>query len=125
MPKTLRTNLGLAFLRICASALLMSHGFGKFMKLINGDFEFPDPLGIGATPTLFLVVIGEFICPILVILGYKTRWMAIPPAITMLVAAVVVHSADPFGVKEKALLFLVMFISIILLGPGKYSIDGK
>ena len=37
----------------------------------------------------------------------------------------IVHAADPFGTKEKALLFAVTFIVIFLLGPGKYSIDRK
>jgi putative oxidoreductase len=51
--------------------------------------------------------------------------MAIPPAITMLVAGFIVHSADPFGTNEKAFLFLAFFIVILLLGPGKFSIDKK
>lgn len=125
MKNKLQTNIGLALLRILPSVMLMTHGLPKFQKLINGNFEFGDPIGIGATPSLFLAVIGEFICPILVIIGFKTRWVAIPPAITMLVAGLIVHADDPFGTKEKALMFLVFFVSIILLGPGKFSIDKK
>ncbi|MBT8236168.1 MAG: DoxX family protein [Bacteroidia bacterium] len=123
MANTLKKDIGLALLRIVPSALLLTHGIPKFQKLIGGDFEFGDPIGIGATPTLFLAVLGEFLCPILLILGFKTKWAAIPPALVMAVAAFVVHSADPFGVKEKALLFLGFFIVIFLLGPGKYSLD--
>jgi putative oxidoreductase len=123
MANTLKKHVGLALLRIVPSALLLTHGIPKFQKLIGGDFEFADPLGIGATPTLFLAVLGEFICPILLILGFKTKWAAIPPALVMAVAAFVVHSADPFGVKEKAFLFLGFFIVIFLLGPGKFSLD--
>ena len=123
MANTLKKDIGLALLRIVPSALLLTHGIPKFQKLIGGDFEFADPIGIGATPTLFLAVLGEFICPILLILGFKTKWAAIPPALVMAVAAFVVHSADPFGVKEKALLFLGFFLVIFLLGPGKYSLD--
>jgi putative oxidoreductase len=125
MKNSLKNDIGLALLRILPSVMLLTHGIPKFQKLISGDFEFGDPIGIGATPSLFLAVIGEFICPILIILGYKTRWAAIPPAIIMLVAALVVHAADPFGVKEKALLFLSFFVIIMLLGPGRYSIDRK
>ena len=125
MKNNLQTHIGLAFLRIVPSIMLITHGLPKFQKLISGDFEFGDPIGIGATPSLFLAVIGEFICPILIIIGFKTRWMAVPPAITMLVAGFIVHSADPFGTKEKAFLFLAFFTAIILLGPGKYSIDKK
>jgi len=123
MANTLKKDIGLALLRIVPSALLLTHGIPKFQKLIGGDFEFADPIGIGVTPTLFLAVLGEFICPILLIIGFKTKWAAIPPALVMAVAAFVVHSADPFGTKEKALLFLGFFLVIFLLGPGKYSLD--
>ncbi|MDX1767394.1 MAG: DoxX family protein [Arenibacter troitsensis] len=118
-------DLGLLFLRISSAILMMTHGLPKFQKLISGNFEFGDPIGIGAAPSLFLAVLGEFIFPILVIIGFKTRWATVPPIITMLVAAVIVHGADPFNVKEKAVLFLVAFISILMLGPGKYSLDKK
>lgn len=118
-------DIGLAFFRISISAMMLVHGLPKFQKLIAGDFEFGDPIGIGAAPSLFLAVIGEFVCPILVIIGYKTKLASIPPVVTMLVAGFIVHSADPFGSKEKALLYLVAFITIALLGPGKYSIDRK
>ena len=117
--------IGLAFFRISMSAMMLTHGLPKFQKLIAGNFEFGDPIGIGATPSLFLAVIGEFVCPILVILGYKTRLASIPVIITMLVAAFIAHSDDPFSSKEKALLYLVSFVTIALLGPGKFSIDKK
>ncbi len=125
MKNNLLIHLGLALLRIAPSAFMLTHGLPKFQKLISGNTEFPDPLGIGQTPSLFLTVIGEFICPILIIVGFKTRWASIPSAITMLVAALVVHGADPFGKKELALLYAIVFIVIFLLGPGKYSIDRK
>lgn len=118
-------DIGLAFFRIAISAMMLTHGYPKLMKLISGNFEFGNPLGIGAAPSLFLAVIGEFVCPILIILGLRTRLAAIPAAITMMVAAFIVHAADPFGTKEKALLFLVSFIAIALLGPGKFSMDKK
>lgn len=125
MKNSLKTDVGLLLLRILPSALLMTHGIPKFQKLISGDFEFGDPIGIGPTPSLFLAVIAELVCPILLIIGYKTRWSAVPPAIVMIVAAFIVHTADPFGVKEKPLLFLSFFLVIILLGPGRYSVDKR
>ncbi len=118
-------DLGLLFLRISSSILMLTHGLPKFQNLISGNFEFGDPIGIGAAPSLFLAVIGEFICPILVIIGFKTRWATVPTIITMLVAVLIVHGADPFNVKEKAVLFLIAFVSVLMLGPGKYSLDKK
>jgi putative oxidoreductase len=43
----------------------------------------------------------------------------------MFVAAFIVHLSDPFARKEKAILFLIGFIAIMMMGPGKYSIDRK
>ena len=118
-------DLGLLFLRISSSILMLTHGLPKLQKLISGNFEFGDPIGIGSTPSLFLAVIGEFICPILIIVGFKTRWATVPTIITMLVAALIVHGADPFNVKEKAVIFLIAFVTVLMMGPGKYSLDKK
>lgn len=125
MKNNLQSNIGLALLRIVPSAMLLSHGIPKFQKLLNGNLEFADSLGIGAAPSLFLTVIGEFVCPILIIIGFKTRWSAVYSAITMSIIGFVHHASDPFKVKEKAFMFLVFFLAIIILGPGKYSVDKK
>ena len=119
-------DFGLLLLRVGSAVLMLAlHGLPKFEKIIQGDFTFGNPLGIGEAPSLFLAAIAEFICPILVIIGFKTRWATVPTILTMLVALFIVHGSDPFSVKEKALLFLVSFGSILLLGPGKYSLDKK
>lgn len=125
MKNNTSTHAGLALLRIVPSVFMLTHGYPKLMNLINGNTEFANPFGIGQAPSLFLAVVAEFICPVLIIIGFKTRWAAIPTAITMFVAAFMIHSADPFNVKEKALLYFVTFIVIMLLGPGKYSVDKK
>lgn len=113
---------GLLVLRIGMSGLMLTHGIPKLMKMLEGNFDFPNPLGIGAGLSFVLVVFAEVLCPILIILGLKTRLAAIPPAITMAVAAFIVHWDDPFATKEKALLFLTGFIAIALMGGGKYTI---
>tara|TARA_R110000772_G_scaffold84356_1_gene178113 strand:+ start:311 stop:682 length:372 start_codon:yes stop_codon:yes gene_type:complete len=118
-------HIGLLLLRVSFSGLMLTHGIPKLMNLVQGNLEFSDPLGIGAVPSLILTVIGEVICPLLIIIGYKTRLAAIPAAITMAVAAFVIHGADPIGTKEKALLYFFAFVIIALTGPGKFSVDRK
>ena len=41
------TNTALLFFRVSFSLCLMTHGYVKFMKLLNGNFDFADPLGVG------------------------------------------------------------------------------
>ncbi len=125
MKNTLIKDVGLALLRITPSAMLLTHGIPKFQKLLQGNLAFADPLGLGQAPSLLLAIIGEFICPILLIIGYKTRWAAIPSVLTMLTIIFIVHQNDAFGKKELALLYLIFFVAIMFLGPGKYSFDRK
>ena len=126
MKNSLTSDLGLLLIRITGAGLILTHGIPKLRRLFaEGPIEFGDPIGIGPAASLFLAVFAEFLCAVLVLLGFKTRWATIPIIITMLVAAFIVHAADPLGTKEKALLFLGIFVSIFLLGPGKYSIDRK
>jgi putative oxidoreductase len=102
---------------------MMTHGYGKFLKVIQGDFEFGDPIGIGPKLSLILTVIAEFIAPILIILGWKTRIATLFPTITMIVAFFIVHDGDPFSRKEKAFVYLIAFLTLYFTGPGKYSLD--
>lgn len=125
MYNTTNYNLATLLLRIGFGGLMLTHGIPKLLKMLSGDFSFGDPIGIGATATLILAVVCEVLFPILVIIGFKTRLSAIPVIITMAIAAFIVHAADPFGRKEMAILYLVGFTTIALLGAGKYSIDKK
>ena len=118
-------DLALLLLRLGFGGLMLTHGIPKLSKLGDSPIEFPDPIGVGATASLILTLIGEVVAPALIVIGYKTKLAAIPAAITMLVAAFVVHFSDPLGTKEKALLYLIGFVVIFLAEPGKYSIDKK
>ncbi len=119
------SDLGLLLLRLSFSVMLLTHGYGKFLRLFEPDIKFMDFLGLGATVSLFLAVLGEFIAPILIMIGYKTRLVTLFPIVTMAVAAFIAHADDPFAKKEKALLFLFGFIAIALCGAGKYALDQR
>lgn len=119
------TNLASLLLRLSFGGMMLTHGWGKFNRLLDGNMGFADPIGIGETPTFILAVLGEFVCPIMLILGLKTRLASIIPAGTMLVAAMVVHADDPWGKQEFPLLYFFGFVAIYLLGSGTYSLDWK
>jgi putative oxidoreductase len=121
--KKISIDFGLLLMRAFFSLGMMTHGYGKFLKVIQGDFEFGDPIGIGPKLSLILTVIAEFIAPILIILGWKTRMASLFPTITMIVAFFIVHDGDPFSRKEKAFVYLIAFLTLYFTGPGKYSLD--
>ena len=110
-------------LRVAASVGLARHGLPKLIGFAEMSQTFPDPLGIGARLSLGLAIFGEFFCPILIAVGLFARLAAIPPLVTMLVAALIVHAGDPFSKKELALAYAVAFAVIALIGPGHWSID--
>jgi putative oxidoreductase len=116
-------HIWLFFFRVGASALMLTHGLPKLEKLIQGNFKFADPIGIGAFPSLLLATFAEFFCSVLIILGLGTRLASIPIIITMGVAAFIVHANDPFSKQEFPMLYLLVYITILVLGGGKYSLD--
>ena len=115
-------DLALFILRVGFGGFMLTHGIPKISMLSN-PADFGDPIGFGATISLILALIGEVVAPIMLIIGFKTKWAAIPATITMFVAAFVVHAKDDLGTKEHALLFFIAFVVIFLAGAGKYSID--
>lgn len=117
-------DIGLLVLRVGVGLMMAGHGWGKVVDVFHRRFQFPDPLGIGPAPSLILTAFAEFVCAILVVIGFKTRWSAVPAAIAMLVAALLFHLSDPWPKKEHALLFAVPFVALMLTGAGRISLDG-
>ena len=122
-----RKDWALLILRVCAGGLMaINHGYPKLLKLFGEEpIKFADVFGMGAPASLTLAVLAEFVAGILIALGLLTRLSTIPAMFTMAVAAFMIHWADPFARKESALIFLLMYLVIFLLGPGKMSLDWK
>ena len=124
-----KKNLSLLLLRRGAGGLLVPHGWGKVTRLMDGlnagEVRFYDWMGIGTEASLGLAVFGELVAPAFLVVGLFTRWMSIPAAITMAVAAFGAHAGDPISDKEHALLFLVPYVVLALMGAGKFSLDHR
>lgn len=123
LDEWVRPDVAILLLRVGVSGLMITHGLPKVMKILEGDFSFPDPIGLGPAVSLFLVAFAEFVCSILVLVGIGTRFALIPLIITMFVAAFIVHAGDPFSDKELSLFFLLTYTVLFLTGPGRYSMD--
>jgi len=122
-PNSLQINLASLTLRLTFGALMMRYGIIKIMNFSEYSKDFLDLMGIGGTASLSMAIFGEFFCSLLVILGLGTRMALIPLMFTMLVAFFIAHANDPFQIKEHPLVFLFPYIALMLIGPGKYSLD--
>jgi putative oxidoreductase len=118
------SNLCLLVVRVSVSAFMLTHGLPKLGRLTSGDeIKFADPFGLGPVVSLVLVVFAEVVCSVLIMLGLGTRLAAIPLVVAMSIAAFHAHANDPFGTKEKPLLFVLVYIMLLIFGSGKFSID--
>lgn len=116
-------DVGILVLRAGVGILMLfPHGYIKVVNFTTSLNSFPDPIGIGSTLSLVAAVFAEVICSIMIMLGIKTRLFATPALITMLVAAFVVHAHDSWNTKEKAILFALFYLVLIITGGGKYSV---
>lgn len=107
-----------------ALALMLGHGLSKLKRLFSGDeIRFSDPLGIGPELSLISTVGAEFFCSLLLLFGLITRFALLPLIFSMLVIIFIVHWGEDFRELEKALLYLLAFLIMFFLGPGKYSLD--
>ncbi|HEY9364831.1 MAG TPA: DoxX family protein [Chitinophagaceae bacterium] len=118
-------NIDVALLisRLGIAGLMLTHGIPKLQRLNESPVKFMDFLGMGETVSLGLVIVAEVVCSIFILLGLGTRLAVIPIMITMLVAVFHVHGADPFAKQEMGLHFLLVYVFLLIMGSGKYSMD--
>ncbi len=123
-------NFAMLLFRIVVGSMMIKIGYNKlthFNDMLTGPMAFQSMLGIGAKTELALLVFAEFFCSVFLILGLFTRLAAIPLIIAMCVAFFMAHHAEVFtkeGNLQAALVYLCSYIVLLLLGPGKISVDG-
>ena len=124
-----RINVGLLLLRVFSGYLiLVNHGFGKITagpsrwEKLGGAME---RLGIDFFPTFwgFMASFSESFCGLFLVLGIFTIPASFLLSVTMFVAACG-HVIDGEN-AEKAFVFGAMFLAVMIMGPGKYSLDRK
>ena len=122
--KQTQLDVALLVLRIGIAAMMLVHGLPKLQMLLSGDVsQFPGVLGMSPGLSLTLATLAEVVCSVLILIGLGTRLASIPLLITMLVAVLVVHAADPFAAQELGLLYLLGYVVLLLLGGGRFSLD--
>ena len=116
-------NTAMFILRIGFGILLFNHGYQKIIHFNATTEHMPALFGLSASVRASMVIFAEFFCSLFIILGLFTRLSCIPIIISLSVALYKSHGMDVFGPGQAATLFLIGFIVILLIGPGKASVD--
>ena len=121
-------NLAILILRIGIGFMFILHGWPKFIGgpekwLSLGEFGMRS-IGINFLPTFwgFMAVFSEFFGGIHLILGLFTRFFSTLLFVTMIVATMT-HIADGIMEASHAIESSIIFLALIFMGAGKYSLD--
>ena len=122
--------VGTLVLRLTLGGLLLLHGVAKIYagpaSIMDRVARVGLPSGLG-----YLVYVGEVLAPILLILGVWTRAAALIVAINMVVAVLLVHTAQLGTLNgnggwtlELQGFYFFTAVAVMLLGAGKVSVGG-
>jgi putative oxidoreductase len=139
-------DTGLLVLRLAGIGLALAHGWPKVARFVAGEGEqffqgvermgFPFPVAFGWAAAMTELVGGFFIA-----LGLLTRLASFFAAFTMASAAFLRHRLaeqslaffglmeipedvlESYGDPERAAVYLLVFVALIFLGSGRFSLD--
>jgi len=118
-------NYAPLLIRLAFGFHLLYYSWQPVISLSAGESaSFLSSLGI-PFPILmsWLYVLTEFIGGLLLIVGYKVRWVALPLIVTFIVASFVAHFGDPYEKSFQALQMLAVSSYFLIGGAGKLSLD--
>lgn len=125
------TNMGRLFLRLFVGVMMMQFGIRQWIHFDEALQSFPQFLGMSPDIGLPLMIFIEIFCSFFIMCGFLTRLMSLFPLLAMVCAEIYLLSAQPqstYMLSWNQLGYLpVMFIGIycfiMLVGPGKISVD--
>ena len=124
-------DLGKLVLRLVLGILVLLHGIFKLKAGVG--FITPLVTGLGLPPWMtYGVYIGEILAPLMLILGFFSRLGAFIIFVNMLFAVVLMHRPDLLTLGNQggwALelqgMYLATALALVLLGPGRYSVNSR
>lgn len=125
------THLGRLFLRLFVGLMLMQFGIRQILNFDADALVFPSVLGMEGTTSLIVLICIEIGCSLFIMCGFLTRLMTIPPFFAMLLAEHYLLTTSHEISYEISwqqpgylpVMFLGIYFFILLVGPGKISVD--
>ena len=125
------TDFGKLLFRVTIATLMLFHGYAKIQYGLGFIEGLLQTKGIPSFISYF-VYIGEVFAPILLIIGYKTRWAASMIIATMICAIYLVFPNDLTTITnvgalklESNYFFIFASLALIFTGAGRLSFDRR
>lgn len=126
------TNLGRLFLRLFVGIMLMQFGIRQIAHFYEMCDTFPSALFMSPQTSLVVMIVIELVCSMFIMFGFLTRLMILPPFLAMVIAEyhILHHTVDtmPYMLDWQhqgylPVMFLGIYFFLLLVGPGKISVD--
>lgn len=124
-------DLGLLIIRVGLGVMMIVHGFPKMMGGVETWAKLGGTMsviGIKFFPVFwgFMAAIAEGVGGLFLIIGLWNRPTLLLLAFTMLIAALMhLGKGDGLAGSSHAIELFCVFVGLLFLGPGKYSVDKK
>jgi putative oxidoreductase len=122
-------DLGLLILRVGVGTMFVVHGLPKLLGGADKWAKLGETmsnLGVDFAPTFWglMAALSETVGGVLLAVGFLTRPVCMVMAFTMLVATVHhLSRGDGISGASHAIEALSLFLGLVLVGPGRHSID--
>lgn len=125
-------NLGRLFLRLFVGIMLIQFAVRQMYNFDTAAEIFPQVAGMSSGTGLTVMIVIEMACSLFVMAGFLTRVMVLPPFVAMIIAEYyLLHdlaSVPPYDLSWQnpayiPVLFLGIYFFLLIVGPGKISVD--
>lgn len=126
------THMGRLFLRLFVGLMMLQFGVRQIIHYQDYATSFPSVMGMTPDVALTVLIVIEIACSLFIMFGFLTRMMIVPPFIAMICAEH--HLLHCFGGTMPyelnwdqpgyvPIMFLGIYMFLLLVGPGKISVD--
>ncbi|MGN0236478.1 MAG: DoxX family protein [Lepagella sp.] len=125
------TNMGRLFLRLFVGLMMLQFAVRQIMHFEEESLLMPCILGMSSEAVQVTMIVIELACSLFIMAGFCTRMMVLPPFVAMAIAeyyllqnakqASYMITWDEPGYLP--VMFMGIYFFILLVGPGKISVD--